>query len=49
MEKQSITEIIEEVKEAICSRYCKYPEKYTAEEWEDLFTEICKDCPLDRL
>lgn len=48
-ENKSITDIIEEVKEDICSNYCKHPEKYEPDEWDNVFEEVCKDCPLDRL
>lgn len=48
-ENKSVTDIIEEVKGQICDRYCKYPSQYTSEEWEEVFEEICSDCPLDRL
>lgn len=49
LEEKSITEIIEEVRYQMCDRYCKFPEQYTPEEWEEVFEDICKDCPLDRL
>lgn len=45
--KQSISEIIEEVRHEICENYCKYSDTYT--DGDDL-PEICKTkCPLDRL
>ena len=48
-ECKTVTEIIQEVREEVCTRLCKYPERYTPEEWENGAEEICKDCPLDRL
>lgn len=47
--KRSIIEIIEEVKEDICDKYCKYPSMYTPDEWEDKIDELCGECPLSRL
>ena len=49
MSNKSIIEIIEEVKEDICSNYCKYPSMYSPEDWEENMDEICSNCPLDRL
>lgn len=46
---QSVMQIIEEIKEDICSNYCKMPEQFTPEEWEEKFMEVCSNCPLDRL
>lgn len=47
--RKTVTKIIREVREEVCTRLCKYPERYTPEEWENGAEEICKDCPLDRL
>lgn len=50
MEK-TIPEIIEEIKEEICDKYCKYPEIYD-EEAEGIplcDSEHCRNCPLCRL
>ena len=46
---KSVTRIIEEVCEKIYNNYCKYPEKYTRDEWDEVFDSICYDCPLNRL
>lgn len=46
---KSIAEILEETANNMCDNYCKYPEKYTPEEWEQVFEDICSDCPLMRL
>lgn len=48
-ECKTVTEIIQEVREEVCTRLCKYPERYTPEEWENGAEKICKECPLDRL
>lgn len=50
--QQTATEIIEEVKEAMCSDYCRYPREYDPEENNDLDlwdSEIFAGCPLNRL
>ena len=47
-EQQTIPQIIEEVKMAICDNYCKYPDLFSAEEEEVLYGE-CEKCPLGRL
>ena len=44
--KQTISEIIEEVKTDICDNYCKYPNEIRD---EDELYDICKKCPLVRL
>lgn len=45
-EKQTISEIIEEVKCDICDNYCKYPDVLDDEE---VLTGTCEQCPLGRL
>ena len=49
MENKTITQMLKNAREEVCSKLCKYPERYTADEWEEQFEEICKDCPLDIL
>lgn len=44
--KQTISEIIEEVKCEICDNYCKYPNEIKDD--EELY-DICEKCPLGRL
>lgn len=50
-----VTDILQEVKDAICNDYCKYPEKCLAEikdpdEAEQYCLDhYCADCPLGRL
>lgn len=46
---KTVTKVLEEVKETVCDKICKYPGMYTPEEWEDVYTEVCRNCPLDRL
>ena len=47
----TVSEIMEEVTEAICNHYCKWPEKYAHEsiDYEIMLEEKCDDCPLNRL
>lgn len=48
---KSITEQIEEIKDDICSHYCKYPLIWDEEQegCELCESDICKECPLNRL
>lgn len=51
MEKEktmTVYQIIEAVKEEICSEYCKYSYQFSEDEQDDLYA-ICETCPLDRL
>lgn len=49
---KTVSQIIEEVKNEICDKYCRYQTIYDADD-EDELTEmmekICVNCPLDRL
>ena len=47
----TVTDIIGEVIEEICNKYCKYPELWDEEEegMELCDSEICRNCPLNRL
>lgn len=42
---------IEEIKEQICDYYCRFPGMYDkqTEELEMCDTDVCKNCPLNRL
>ena len=44
-------EKIEEIKEEMCDQYCKWPDKWDAEEegCELYESDVCRDCPLMRL
>lgn len=49
-DKKTISELLEEIANEICSNYCKYPEQWDAETMGELWdSEICKNCPLNRL
>ena len=45
-----ITDFIEPLTYCMCKNYCKYPDKYSADEnddnWDKMADEICKNCPL---
>ena len=51
----TITEQIENVKEQICDKYCKFPElsEQTIDDPDEAFDWLqhnhCNDCPLNRL
>lgn len=48
---KSIPQILEEVTEEMCSKYCKWPEQWDDEaQGMDLSeSDICANCPLNRL
>lgn len=48
---KTVSEILEEVKNVMCSNYCKWPDQWDEEEEEmELFDSYqCKNCPLNRL
>lgn len=48
---KTATEIIAEVQEEICNKYCKFPAQYepTDEDMNSLMEEHCDNCPLNRL
>ena len=50
--QQTVTDIIEEVKEAMCNDYCRYQREYNPDENNNLDlwdSDICAGCPLNRL
>ena len=52
MAKQSVVNIIHEVIEEMCDKYCRFPREWKPEEHngKELFDSgICDDCPLMRL
>jgi hypothetical protein len=48
---ESVTQIIEEVAEKMCTNYCKWPDLWDeeAEGMELCDSNHCKNCPLNRL
>ena len=49
--QKGISQTIEEVKEEICLKYCKYPDTWD-EKKEGIYladSDICANCPLNRL
>lgn len=47
--EKPVTKVIAEVREKMCSDYCKFPQIYNPDEWEEVAEEVCAGCPLDRL
>jgi hypothetical protein len=47
MKKQTVQDIIEDVKSDICDKYCKYAAE--ADDTVKLMAEHCDKCPLNRL
>lgn len=51
--KKTATQIIEEVKEEMCLKYCKYTSGLMDidpnMEFDDFVNKYCENCPLDRL
>ena len=48
---ETVTQILEEVKDTMCNSYCKYPYEWDEEKegCELCESEICENCPLSRL
>lgn len=52
MSEKTISQILEEAKDDMCNKYCKYPNEYKPEEHDNMElseSEICRNCPLCRL
>ena len=49
--KKTVPQILEEIVQTMCSKYCKHPliwdEEYEGMELSE--SDICKNCPLNRL
>lgn len=48
MEK-TVNDILNEVVEEICDKYCKFPQMYTGENEDELYEEHCDGCILNKL
>ena len=46
---KTIPEQIEEIKEEMCSKYCKHPLTWDNRNGDLFESDICKNCPLNRL
>lgn len=48
---KTVTQIIEEIKDNMCTNYCKYPMLWDEEKegMELCDSEHCQNCPLNRL
>lgn len=44
---ETVIEILEDVKEEICEKYCRFAAE--AEDTEVLIVRHCEDCPISRL
>lgn len=45
-EKQkTIYDLLDEVAETMCDKYCKYPESYQGT-YEEMLEEVCAECPM---
>lgn len=47
--EETVTMIIDHVKEEMCDKYCKYTEQSWKSLEENEVNEICEKCPLNRL
>lgn len=47
----TVANIMEQIAEAMCNNYCKFPSIWNEEEegMELCESDICKNCPLNRL
>ena len=50
-EEKTISQMFEEIREAMCDKYCKYPEKYNCDDEDEYnaMMSFCENCPLNRL
>lgn len=50
-EVKSITDILEDARNDMCTNYCKYPDTWDEEKEgiELMDSEVCINCPLNRL
>ena len=48
-ECKTITQMIEKVAEEMCDKYCKYPSEWDDADGELEDSDICANCPLNKL
>lgn len=48
-EEKTVTKIIQEVIDDMCNHYCKISGQWNEEDGELSESEICQNCPLNRL
>ena len=48
-QKKTITEEIEAIKDDICQNYCKWPYQWDDSNGDLWDSDICNNCPLNRL
>ena len=48
---KTVTDIIDDVKNAMCNDYCRYPKEWDEEkEGIELYlSDICENCPINKL
>ena len=46
---KTITEQLCEIAEAMCDMYCKYPEQWNGDPEELHESDVCRNCPLNKL
>lgn len=49
MEKETVHNILVEVIDEMCDKYCKFPEQYRGDDEDELYEKHCDGCPLNRL
>ena len=50
-DKQSVVQILQEVVDEMCNKYCKYPDLWdeSVEGIELCESDFCKNCPLNKV
>ncbi len=48
---ETVTQVFEEIKNAMCNDFCRYPREWNEEEQgqELCESDVCSACPLNRL
>lgn len=49
METKTIVAQLQEIAEAICNDYCRYPREWDDADGDLCESEICANCPLNKL
>ena len=50
MEKtKSVCDVLMEVVEEMCDKYCKFPDMYTGNDEDELYEKHCDNCPMNKL
>ena len=43
--QKTIYDLLDEVAETMCDKYCKYPESYEGT-YDEMLEKICAECPM---